>query len=71
MTDRSYEIDFCLLGERYPNENNAMADDAEDIFTDLKKMLVITGTFEHSTEDKQVDSSRVLIVSGGSNQLTA
>ena len=36
-----------------------------------KKLLVITGTFEHSTEDKQVDSSRVLIVSGGSNQLTA
>ena len=48
-----------------------MADDAEDIFTDLKKLLVITGTFEHSTEDKQVDSSRVLIASGGSDLLTA
>ena len=48
-----------------------MADDADDIFHRSEKKLVITGAFEHSADDKQVDRSRVLIVSGGSNLLTA
>ena len=38
-----------------------MANDADDIFHRSEKKLVITGTFEHSADDKQVESSRALI----------
>ena len=38
-----------------------LADDADDGFHRSGKMLVITGVFEHFADDKQVDSSRVLI----------
>ena len=47
------------------------ADDADDIFHRSEIIARDYGHFEHSADDKQVDSSRVLIASGGSNLLTA
>ena len=48
-----------------------MADDADGNLPRLEKIFVIAGTFECPVDGNQEDSPRALIVSGGSNLLTA